>query len=305
MKRAPVATPVEKSRIKTLLPWVGGIAVIALIAYSLRTEAPRADASALDRPADATRASAAPRGRLKSDARTSPETDSGSVIEPPPASEGLVLPEDAEPPAEVKAADERGAKALEAVRVARLDRTEKGTAALIASLDDEDDVVVAEAANALVARRATEAIAPIAKMDLAVAAGSGLSLIDALGRLGGLAKGAERTEAVDRLIAMLAEEKKRDARESPANLLQIYEALGETRDPRAAAPLGKELLDETVPRAPKVVIVAAIVKVGAPESHADLVLAKKVQEKGRGEDAFQEEIRAELIGAIDKALETL
>jgi len=111
--------------------------------------------------------------------------------------------------------------------------------------------------------------------------------------------------AVERLVAMLAEEKERSARESPGNLLQIYEALGHTRDPSAAPPLEAELLDPTVARAPKVVIVGALVAIGLPRSRAALETAHTQHMKAAAADAFEEEIRQELVGALEQALEGL
>lgn len=195
--------------------------------------------------------------------------------------------------------------ALKRVLLARDDRSPQGTRTLIENLGSSDAVLVAEATRALIAREATEAIAPLAAIRLEDAAGSGLSVIDALGKLGGVAEGDEKSTAVDRLLEMLREEKRRDARESPANLLQIYEALGDTRDPRAAPALEAELLDPTVPRAPKVVIVNALVEIGLPSSKDALRTEHGAQSAQRAHDAFEEEIRQELVAALQEALEAL
>jgi hypothetical protein len=157
----------------------------------------------------------------------------------------------------------------------------------------------------LVERGATEAIVPLTKVDLSAAAGSGLSIIDALGKLAGVASDGDRARAVERLIAMLEEEKQRGARESAGNLIQIYEALGRTGDPAAAAPLEAELLDASVPRAPKVVIVASLVQLGQPSSIAALETALATETATAANDAFEEEIRLELVGAIEDAIVTL
>ena len=193
---------------------------------------------------------------------------------------------------------------LHQVRLASADVSDEATAKLVAELRSTDEVVVTEAANALVARHAVSAIGPIAKMDLAAAGGGGLSIIDALGKLGGMAGAGERGTAVDRLLAMLASEKERNAPESPGNLLQIYEALGDTHDPRAAGPLEVELLDPAVGRAPKVVIVKALVAIGQSSSHAALTTARAQQSKPDS-DSFEEELRKELVATIDKALTEL
>ncbi len=195
--------------------------------------------------------------------------------------------------------------ALKAVLTARDDRSPAGTQTLIDNLGSSDSILVAEAAKALIARQATEAIAPLAAISLEKAAGSGLSVIDALGKLGGVAEGNEKSAAVDRLLSMLREEKRRDARESPGNLLQIYEALGETQDPKAAPALEAELLDANVPRAPKVVIVQALVEIGLASSKDAIGAALRTQASQQGDDPFEEEIRKELIAALEEALEAL
>ncbi len=104
---------------------------------------------------------------------------------------------------------------------------------------------------------------------------------------------------------MLREEKRRQAPESPGNLLQIYEALGDTQDPKAAPALEAELLDASVPRAPKVVIVQALVDIGLASSKDALATARGEQSAQRGEDAFEEEIRQELVATLEEALEAL
>ncbi len=195
--------------------------------------------------------------------------------------------------------------ALKNVLSARDDRSPSGTDTLIDGLGSSDEIVVAEAAKALVAREATGAIAPLAAISLEKAAGSGLSVIDALGKLGGVAEGDEKNAAVERLLKMLREEKLRRAPESPGNLLQIYEALGDTRDPKAAPALEGELLDASVPRAPKVVIVHALVDVGLASSKDALGAARADQAAQQGSDAFEEEIRRELVATLGEALEAL
>ena len=212
-------------------------------------------------------------------------------------------------PAEVEAPALRPGEvsdpALKSVLAARDDRSAEGTRTLIDNLTSKDDVVVAEATRALIARQATEAIAPLAAIRLEDAAGSGLSVIDALGKLGGVAEGDDRSSAVDRLLEMLREEKRRAARESPGNLLQIYEALGDTLDPRAASALEAELLDASVPRAPKVVIVQALVDIGLPSSKDAIRTELGEQSAQQGSDAFEEEIRQELVATLEDALERL
>lgn len=215
-------------------------------------------------------------------------------------------PQDAEQrPEPALSPEDAASPAVRAVLAARDDLTPSGTRTLISSLTSEDEIVVAEAARALIARGATEAIDPLARIDLSRAAGSGLSVIDALGKLAAVASDADRGVAVDRLVAMLAEEKRRGARESAGNLIQIYEALGQTGDPRAAAPLEAELLDADVPRAPKVVIVASLVQLEQRSSRSALETALANESAAKGDDAFEEEVRVELVGAIEAALKVL
>ncbi len=214
---------------------------------------------------------------------------------------GAPAQEEAPPPTPPDVTD----PAVGAVLRARGDRTPAGTRALVASLTSRNDVVVAEATRALIERDATDAISALARIDLRQAAGSGLSIIDALGRLAGCASDADRGVAVDRLIAMLEEERRRGARESAGNLLQIYEALGQTGDPKAAAPLEAELADAAVPRAHKVVIVAALVHLARPSSRPALEAALTLEAAAQGSDPFEEEIRVELVGALEGALKIL
>ncbi len=284
-------------------PWLGGLAIVgvALAAYFATRDAPPPSARAPrpDLPGSGEIAakparSAAPRApradRKRSIVR--PKAQAGAQPSAPPASPALD-PRDVSDPA------------LKRVLQARDDLSPGATQVLIDNLTSQDEVLVAEATRALVGRRATEAIAPLADISLEKAAGSGLSVINALGKLGQVAEGADKSAAVDRLLAMLREEKRRGARESPGNLLQIYEALGDTQDPRAAPALEAELLDQSVQRAPKVVIVQALVDVGLPSSEAALVTAHREQSAQQGTDALEEEIRLELVQALEEGMEYL
>jgi hypothetical protein len=185
------------------------------------------------------------------------------------------------------------------------DTPDRGVEALVAALGASDQVMIAEATEALIARRATSSIGALARIDLRAAAGGGASVVHALGRLGAMAGGEGRATAVDRLLVLLVEEKRRGAPESPGNLLQIYEALGDTRDPRAARPLEAELSDATVGRAPKVLLVHALVRIGDERSRPALTRLRNQQMSLEDTDAFEEELRAELLAAIDLALDEL
>lgn len=281
--------------------WLAAVGAAAALAYFALRDGPRSTASAAQ-PATAPTAEeevaerpATPRPR---------PAPSASPTPPRVTPQQQAAIEEEEPPPRLSPAEAPNPAVL-AVLAARDDRTPAGTRSLITSLTSEDEIVVAEATKALIERGATEAIGPLARIDLTSAAGSGLSIIDALGRLGAVATDSDRGVAVDRLIEMLAEEKRRGARESPGNLLQIYEALGKTGDPRAAAPLEAELLDPTVPRAPKVVIVGSLVQLAQPSSRAALETALTTESAAVGSDAFEEEIRVELVGVIAAALKVL
>jgi HEAT repeat protein len=175
-----------------------------------------------------------------------------------------------------------------------------GTEVLLTGLLSDDAVVVAESANALVGRGAIAALPQLVTLDVSSRPRAAPSIIYAMGRLGALANEPERGEAVERLIAMMGEEKRRGAPESQGNLLQIYEALGHTRDARAIAPLERELGDATVTTAPKVTIVAALVELGARQSRPALERLRDSLEPA-GVD-FEAELRRDLIAAIREAL---
>jgi hypothetical protein len=197
--------------------------------------------------------------------------------------------------------------AVREVSLAKADLTEEGTLALIENLKSDDMVVVAEAADALVARRATSAIGTLSTMDIHATDGIAPSVIHALGRLGKMADvdSDERQSAVDRLLALLDEEKRRDARDSGANLLHIYEALGATGDGRAAPALERELEDVHLGIAPKVVVVQALTRIGAPSTRAVVVQVRSSVAAIVGNDAYEAALRQDLLDAMDTALTTL
>jgi len=176
---------------------------------------------------------------------------------------------------------------------------------LVTALYELDGVRASAAAAALIERGDTRAIASLARVELRAAAGGGASVVHALGRLGAVAGDDERATAVDRLLEMMAEEKRRGAPESAGNLLQIYEALGDIADPRAAGPLEAELADATVGRAPKVVIVQALGHIGQHSSRAPLLRLRDRETEAGETDSFQEELRRELVAAIEVVLPAL
>lgn len=194
---------------------------------------------------------------------------------------------------------------LREVSLAKADLTEDGTLALVENLKSDDMVVVAEAADALVARRATSAIGALSAMDIHATDGIAPSVIHALGRLGKVADGDERRSAVDRLLVLLDEEKRSDATDSTGNLLHIYEALGATGDSRAAPALERELEDVRVGIAPKVVVVQALARIGEPSTRPVIVRARSAVAAIAGNDAYEAALRQDLLNAMDTALTTL
>lgn len=279
---------------------LGVVAALAVLFFALRGAEPEPEPRRAQPSARASR-KAAPAVTSTAAPRAPRAAREKSALRPPPRASAKEPEVEAPPLRPGDVSD----PALKSVLAARDDRSPEGTRTLIDNLTSQDDVVVAEATRALIARQATEAIAPLAAIRLEDAAGSGLSVIDALGKLGGVAEGDDRSSAVDRLLAMLREEKRRGARESPGNLLQIYEALGDTLDPRAAPALEAELLDASVPRAPKVVIVQALVDIGLASSKDAIRTALGEQSTQQGSDAFEEEIRQELVATLEDALDRL
>ncbi|HEY4059884.1 MAG TPA: hypothetical protein VGM39_24885, partial [Kofleriaceae bacterium] len=143
--------------------------------------------------------------------------------------------------------------------------------AMIEGLGSTDAVVVAESANGLVGRGVLSALPVLEEMDIAARPWAAPSAIYAMGALAAKASPDQRAETVDRLLALLASEKQRPATDALANLLQIYQALGQSGDPRAIGPLEAELADASVATAPKVVVVQALVALGARDSVPTLV----------------------------------
>jgi hypothetical protein len=174
------------------------------------------------------------------------------------------------------------------------------TDVLVAGLEG-DAVVIAEACNALVARGDVAALPALLAYDVLNRPSAAPSVIDALGRLGAMTDEEQRGDVVARLLALLETEKQRRAVESAGNILQIYEALGRTGDARAIAPLERELVDADVATAPKVVVVEALVALGARRSVA--VLERLSQDLAASEaSGFEAELRRDLFAAIQAAL---
>jgi len=138
--------------------------------------------------------------------------------------------------------------------------------------------------------------------DVAGRPAAALAIIDAMGRIGAVADPAQRGDVVDRLLALLQDEKRRGARESQGNVLQIYEALGQLGDPRAVAPLERELLDPTVGLAPKSVVVQALVALRAQRSRGALEQLRAQLEASADGVGFEAELRRELLATIRAAL---
>lgn len=224
----------------------------------------------------------------------------GPIAAPAPAAaEAAVAPPSAAAPAAT------GAFTIDDVKAALADPSDDGTARLIDGLASDDVVVVGEAADGLVARGATGAIAALAAIDLDARPGVIPAVVDSLGKLGGAAAGAAKDAAVTRLLALLRAEKAKGAAAIPSTLLYVYEALGRTGDPRAAAPLTDELADARVDTAAKVVVVEALARLGATGSTGALTALRARLVAAPSADAFAAELERDLIAAIDRALATL
>ena len=177
--------------------------------------------------------------------------------------------------------------------------------ALMDRLSSDDQHLVLDSADGLRARKAVEAIPKLASLDIAQHPDSARGVIKALGELAGAADADDREVATDRLIALLAQEKARDAPDAPGNVLQIYEALGQTGDPRAAAALEPELSDRTVPLAALTVVADALANLGQPSSVAALAEAHARVAALAFDDAFLSEVQKDVIASIDRALASL
>jgi hypothetical protein len=198
----------------------------------------------------------------------------------------------------------RSAFSIDDLEVAQADPSADGTALLVAGLASDDVVVVAEAADSLVARRATTAIDALAAGDIDARPGVAPAIIDGLGRLAGVADpdSAARAAAVERLLALLRVEKHRPSAATAARRLYLYEALGHTGDPRAAAALVDELADAQVGTAAKVVVVEALARLGAAGRRAAIAALRASLIAAPSADRFEAELERDLLAAIDLAL---
>jgi hypothetical protein len=179
------------------------------------------------------------------------------------------------------------------------------TEALLAALGSTDDFVVVDAADELIERKETRALPSLVAFEIKERAHAAPSVIDALGHLAGAADSSGRKSATDRLIALLAQERARGARESAGNVLSLYAALGETHDPRAASTLEVELLDPGVRLAAKTVIVASLERLKQHSSVAALRTLREQLVAMSVTDKMEEGIRRELLAAVDHALRVL
>lgn len=176
---------------------------------------------------------------------------------------------------------------------------------LLARLSSSEDHLVIDAADGLRARKAVVAIPKLVAIDIVARPDPARMVIDALGQLAGLASGADRATAVDRLLSWLEQEKKRASPDAPGNVLQIYEALGKTQDPRAAQALERELGDPSVPLAALTVVTDSLVELAQPSSKGPLSAARARVADLSLEDSLEREIRGELLAKIDAAITAL
>lgn len=183
--------------------------------------------------------------------------------------------------------------------------TNRSVGALMDRLSSPDETLVLDAADGLRARKATFAIPKLAGIDVVQHADAARTVIEAMGVLGGLATGSDHDVAVNRLLALLTQEKARDRRDAPGNVLQIYEALGDTADRRAAEALERELADAAVPLSALTVVTASLVKLAQPSSKGALESAKTRVKAVAPEDDFQREVQQEVVEKMAAAIESL
>jgi hypothetical protein len=181
--------------------------------------------------------------------------------------------------------------------------TNRSIGALMDRLSSPDQTLVLDAADGLRARKATFAIPKLASIDIVQNADAARTVIDAMGQLAGMATGPDHTTAVDRLLALLAQEKARDRRDAVGNVLQLYEALGDTADRRAADALERELADPNVPMAALTVVTASLVKLAQPSSKSALESAKTRVQDVVPEDDFGRELQKEVVQKMAAAIE--
>jgi len=218
------------------------------------------------------------------------------------AASAIAVAPSAAPAIAVPAAATAATAAAEAPRERADANVPRTTDVLLEALGSSDPFVVLTAADDLAARKATRAVPILAAIDIRKSAHSAPSVINALGRLASGADSASRTTATDRLLALLAQERVRSAPESSGNVLALYEALGRTLDPRAAAALEAELVDPTVTHAAKTVVVAALVRLQQPSSGPPLRALQRELGVFVAKSPLEEEVRGELAVAVERAL---
>lgn len=176
---------------------------------------------------------------------------------------------------------------------------------LVIALDSEEAVVVAEAANALVSRKAIAALPALMDQDIPSRPWAAPSVIDAMGRLAAEAPLQQRADVVDHLVKLLEVEKRRESIEALGNTIQIYEALGQTGEAKAIAALERELVDPTVETAPKVVIVQSLVALKAVQSKELLARVQAEVAALPPTDGLEAELRKDLLNVLGEALVAL
>ncbi len=176
---------------------------------------------------------------------------------------------------------------------------------MMARLSSDDPYLVLDSADGLRARKAVEAIPALAAIDVAAQPDSARAVIQALGEIAGAADPDNRGIATDRLLSLLAQEKARRAPDAPGNVLQIYEALGYTADPRAADALERELSDPTVPLAALTVVADALARLHQASSMQPLVQARARVAALTFADAFMAEVQKDVLSSLDKAIAAL
>lgn len=221
------------------------------------------------------------------------------------ATDGEPAPITTAPAPDEAEGEEAGASdALAAVREAKRSDTDASTAVLMRALDSDDSPAKLEAIDELVRRKHGPALGRLLKMDPADDPFVGPTALLGVGQLAREADPASRDAAVTRLEKLLESEKARQGMDSPGNILVIFEALGRIASPSAARVLERELVDPAHGTAAKVAIVDAIEECGQRSSVSALAAFREGFQV-TAQDAFEREIEADLVKAIDRAITEL
>lgn len=219
---------------------------------------------------------------------TPPAAPEATPAAPPPSA--------ASPGAPLEVAPEPG---LASVRAASLDPSADGARLLMQALDGSDPVAKLEAIDALVERRHLPALAPLLRFTPADDPYLAPTVLVGLGELGGHAPPPERRAVLDRLLALLREEKTRGGADSAGNVITIVESIGRLGDPGGASALERELADPFHDVTNQTAIVKSIGLLGQRSSVDALERFRAGLDLGKTADPFERELESDLVSTLD------